>query len=185
MRNLMSMLIAVFLMGGQAVAEPADREPWDQEDVCAAEEGAAYGLCNAYCEAMDCDSDYPQASKTACKRVLDKYMEINMDVPPCEDDEGSSDLWCRCFTKKDIKYISHKKYECHQGEFLDTQSWIYAYFEEIDYHVERDSYTGETKYWCATQEDGQMIAQYIEYEEFEQCWDLLNDNLYCPPDPNN
>ena len=34
-------------LGGQVLAE---------DDPCANENGAAYGLCNAYCEAMDCDS---------------------------------------------------------------------------------------------------------------------------------
>ncbi len=104
MRILMSLLIAVFLMGGQAVAKTPDGETPAEEDVCDAEEGVAYGLCNAYCEAMDCDSDYPQASKTACKRVLDKYTKFNMgSVPPCV--EFSSDIGCRCFTEKDIIYI--------------------------------------------------------------------------------
>jgi hypothetical protein len=186
MRILMSLLIAVFLMGGQAVAKTPDGETPAEEDVCVAEEGVAYGLCNAYCEAMDCDSEYPQASKTACTRVLELYKEHNNDFePPCVK-PGSDIIECRCFTEKDIKWISHKKYECHEGAYEDTQSWIYVYYEpreDIGYHVERDSYTGETEYWCGTWEDDQMVAQYIEYDEFEQCWDLLNDNLYCPTKP--
>ena len=50
---------------------------------CEGEVGAAYGLCNAYCEAMNCDSDYPRASSTACGKVLTKYNEIAGSVPPC------------------------------------------------------------------------------------------------------
>jgi hypothetical protein len=57
-----------------------------QEDVCDAVEGAAYGLCTAYCEAMDCESDQPNASDTACESVLAKYMtETDGIDPPCSD----------------------------------------------------------------------------------------------------
>lgn len=53
-------------------------------DVCAAEEGAAYGLCNAYCEAMDCDSDTFKASDKACIKIYDKFVEYTGQEPPCE-----------------------------------------------------------------------------------------------------
>ena len=47
MRILMSLLIAIFLMGGQAVASTPDGETPAVEEVCAGQVGAAYGLCNA------------------------------------------------------------------------------------------------------------------------------------------
>ncbi len=47
----------------------------DEETVCDGFEGAAYGLCNAYCEAMDCDSKEPQASDTACEKVFANFMK--------------------------------------------------------------------------------------------------------------
>ena len=50
---------------------------------CEGEFGAAYGLCHAYCEAMNCDSDNPRASSTACGKVLTQYNEIAGSVPPC------------------------------------------------------------------------------------------------------
>jgi hypothetical protein len=53
-------------------------------DVCAAEEGAAYGLCNAYCEAMDCDSDTFKASDKACIKIYNKFVEYTGQEPPCE-----------------------------------------------------------------------------------------------------
>ncbi len=54
------------------------------EDVCAGESGAAFGLCNAYCEAMDCDSDAQQASDKACDKVFSLFMNITGNEPPCE-----------------------------------------------------------------------------------------------------
>jgi hypothetical protein len=54
-------------------------------DACDGETGAAYGLCNAYCEAMDCDSDNAQASETACAKVKDKFANITGRTSlPCE-----------------------------------------------------------------------------------------------------
>jgi hypothetical protein len=54
-------------------------------DPCDGESGAAYGLCNAYCEAMDCDSDNAQASATACTKVKDKFTNITGRTSlPCE-----------------------------------------------------------------------------------------------------
>jgi hypothetical protein len=59
--------------------------------VCDMETGAAYGLCNAYCEAMDCelsnDSDpgtEPKASATACSKVRTKFQNITGHDVPCE-----------------------------------------------------------------------------------------------------
>ena len=53
-------------------------------DVCATEEGVAYGLCKAYCEAMDCDSDTFKASDKACIKIYDKFVEYTGREPPCE-----------------------------------------------------------------------------------------------------
>ena len=58
-------------------------EPPPPEEACANETGAAYGLCNAYCEAMDCDGE-PEASATACSKVQDKYTQITGHDLPCE-----------------------------------------------------------------------------------------------------
>jgi hypothetical protein len=54
------------------------------EDVCANETGAAYGLCTAYCEAMDCDGAEPNANETACGRVHDNFVDRTGYDPPCE-----------------------------------------------------------------------------------------------------
>lgn len=55
-----------------------------QETVCNSETGAAFGLCNAYCEAMDCESANPQASATACSKVKTKFTNITGHALPCE-----------------------------------------------------------------------------------------------------
>jgi len=50
------------------------------------------GLCNAYCEDMDCDDESPQASPSACSRVLDKIILglAGEPFPTCDDSDGDS-----------------------------------------------------------------------------------------------
>ena len=61
-----------------------DGLPPPMETICDTQTGAAYGLCNAYCEAMDCDSDSAQASTSACEKVSSKFNQITGALPPCE-----------------------------------------------------------------------------------------------------
>lgn len=59
-----------------------------QSNVCDGQVGAAYGLCVAYCEAMECDTDTPNANQTACDRVAENFG----GVLPCEVPE----VTCPC-----------------------------------------------------------------------------------------
>ncbi len=79
-------LVSVFLLCGTvAFAQTPDGETPSVETVCDGQVGAAFGLCNAYCEAMDCDSGEPQASEKACSRVLDKFEQLTGGLPPCDN----------------------------------------------------------------------------------------------------
>jgi hypothetical protein len=77
-------LLAIFLLATPISAQTDDGETPAVEAVCEGQVGAAYGLCNAYCEAMDCDSNAPQASANACNKVLSKFMNITGNDLPCE-----------------------------------------------------------------------------------------------------
>lgn len=56
-----------------------------EETICDGETGAAFGLCNAFCEAMDCDSANAQASPTACTKVKDKFTNVTgRPFLPCQ-----------------------------------------------------------------------------------------------------
>jgi hypothetical protein len=72
-------------------AQTPDGLPPALETVCDMEQGAAYGHCNAYCEAMDCelanDNDpgtEPHASATACAKVRNKFLQATGHDVPCE-----------------------------------------------------------------------------------------------------
>jgi hypothetical protein len=74
-----------------------------EETVChdAGLTGALWGLCNAYCEAMDCDFATPDASETACQKVLGNFQKKSGGLlPPCimqdMDEDGFPDDTDNC-----------------------------------------------------------------------------------------
>lgn len=79
MKTRLSLIFALLLLclgTGAVLAQTPDS--------CGNETGAAYGLCNAYCDAMDCDSDNPSASATACEKVRTRFQNVAGRDLPCE-----------------------------------------------------------------------------------------------------
>lgn len=82
------------LVAAESTATTPDGATPADETVCDSLTGSEYGLCVAYCEAMDCDSDAPQASATACERVLDQFARASGgDAPPCADPCPGEGFW--------------------------------------------------------------------------------------------
>lgn len=77
-------LAALLTLAGSAWARTPDGQPPSVETVCDAEVGAAFGLCNAYCEAMDCDSPNHRASDRACQVVGENFTERTGRPLPCQ-----------------------------------------------------------------------------------------------------
>lgn len=93
------MILAVLFFASAALAQEAmessgggtpDSDPPSVETVCDTFSGAAFGLCNAFCEAMDCelaeDTDpdtNPAASAIACDKVRNKFVQLTDEEPPC------------------------------------------------------------------------------------------------------
>ena len=65
------------------------------EDICTGwgYSGKLNGLCKAYCEAMDCDAEIPQASQTACDRVLNNIVSMLGDAPFPTCADADNDGW--------------------------------------------------------------------------------------------
>ena len=83
-------LAGLMVLGaGSAWAKTPDGKPPSVETVCDNETGAAFGLCNAYCEAMDCDSPNHHASDNACAAVKRNFEKKTGRPLPCE-------LTCPC-----------------------------------------------------------------------------------------
>ncbi len=80
------MVLSIILFYNPAFAQTPDGETPAQESVCDVLDpaGAASGLCNAYCEAMDCDGD-ARASAKACDMVRSRFMDVSGGaLLPCE-----------------------------------------------------------------------------------------------------
>jgi hypothetical protein len=75
-----------FFAAGSAFAKTPDGMPPSEETVCSALSGAAFGLCNAYCEAQDCDV-HPRPSCPVLRRNFEKI--TGSPVFPC--DRGCGD----------------------------------------------------------------------------------------------
>ena len=96
--------IAVLTFGaGSVLAQTADGLTPAVEQDCDDLSGAAFGLCTAYCEAMDChmylDGDTPpNASDIACGKVKINFIRItNMGAFPCECPDGvPGQFGCGC-----------------------------------------------------------------------------------------
>jgi hypothetical protein len=72
------LLVAVALQPSSA--ETSDRIP-PSEEVCSNLEGAAFGLCNAYCEALDCDVN----PGPGCEPLRRNFAEhTGSEVFPCD-----------------------------------------------------------------------------------------------------
>lgn len=66
-----------------ALAKTPDGKPPSQETICDNEEGAAYGLCVAYCEAMDCLDPNQHASDQGCQSVKNNFEKKTGRPLPC------------------------------------------------------------------------------------------------------
>ena len=107
-RTLLGLVVFVLVLsfGAKSYAQTPDGETPAEETVCYDQVGKAYGLCVAYCEAMDCDSEESQASPEACDKVLTNYQNATGELPPCEQqlplcsqdviDCGLGDKYIRC-----------------------------------------------------------------------------------------
>ena len=105
MKMLLTTLTTIMVAGLLATTQPVLAQTSDgitpaDEMVCEEAEmgGALKGLCNAYCEAMDCDEDQ-NANINACVSVYGKFLKKSGGIePPCEtspvpdtDDDGYLD----------------------------------------------------------------------------------------------
>lgn len=115
MRNFFLIIIFGLLLsfGVSANSQTPDGMTPAEEEVCDGLEGAAYGLCNAYCEAMDCDGLEPQASEKACFKVLEKFEnKTGEPMPPCQISVCSDQVIQQCNAET---IFCNGRYQCSHG----------------------------------------------------------------------
>jgi hypothetical protein len=104
--HLAQAFVLLLLASAAALAQTPDGLPPALETVCDRETGSAFGWCNAYCEAMDCDLandgdplTEPSASGVACGRVRTRFEQATGRGMPCDDpcpctaNPGAFPLW--------------------------------------------------------------------------------------------
>jgi hypothetical protein len=87
-----NILPALLLLTIPAMAKTPDGETPAEETVCDIYEGDAFGLCNAYCEAMDCDYESPNASPQACAAVARNFLRATGEELVCDGGIGECDF---------------------------------------------------------------------------------------------
>lgn len=76
------LLAAALALGADgAAAKTPDGETPAVEHVCDDLAGAAFGLCNAFCEAQDCELQ--EELDTSCLQLLESYRRQTGEDPPC------------------------------------------------------------------------------------------------------
>jgi hypothetical protein len=82
-------LALLLALAGRAITQTPDEQPPSQEAPCDGLTGAAFGICNAYCEAQDCDVH----DRPSCKRLRARFLKVTgedrfpCDRRPCIDAE--------------------------------------------------------------------------------------------------
>ena len=96
MKAYLLIMLSALLCGPLAFAKTPDGLTPAEETVCdeAGYKGKAWGLCNAYCEAMDCDSAEPHASDKACEAVFKNWLKAvdGEDILPCPSEPECPEL---------------------------------------------------------------------------------------------
>lgn len=87
MQRTKILLISALLCSPLAIGGTPDGKTPAEETVCdeAGYTGKAWGLCNAYCEAMDCDSAQPEGSEKACEAIFRNWLKAvdGEEIMPC------------------------------------------------------------------------------------------------------
>jgi hypothetical protein len=83
-KSAWSVFICVLVLAaGNGFAKTPDKQPPSAETICDNETGAAFGLCNAYCEAMDCTDPNQAASDQGCQSVKENFEKRTGRPLPC------------------------------------------------------------------------------------------------------
>lgn len=172
MKIFISFLVTVFLIAGQALAD---------EDFCEGQVGAAYGLCNAYCNSLKCESEEHQASERACDALYDNYYRCTGEEPPCVV------ITCPCFTAEELIRV-FADVECILNFDIrdnSTEQWMkLVYNIRLDYAWVGNypSFPYGEFVGCGLLADSEVHVTDLSEEEILSCLDLLENYAtnFCP-----
>jgi len=149
------------------------------ETVCDVYEGALFGLCNAYCEAIDCGDPNVRAADRACSRIQANFFKKSGgELIPEDCQTVDVDDECPCFTTASITAIGG---DCvgfeDSGAFEGSSSYLETFymtadgFNEYDWAVYGDSTDG---YGCMLGPDPDVLStDSITLDEANLCWTAI------------
>jgi len=116
-----SCFLALCLYSSAALAQGGpDGQPPSEETVCDGLHGAAFGLCNAYCEATDCGDGVNYASFKACASLQKNWKKkTGLDEFPCDCSEGDvfdPEVGCECGHDLVIRILDFELQGCPGGQ---------------------------------------------------------------------
>lgn len=163
-----------------ALAQTADGYTPAVEDVCDDYEGAAWGLCNAYCEAMDCDSLAALATPKACEKVSAKFEKETGNPPPCDNVCPCSPLLSEGWSCN-TPYGASGTFQCEPGN--DPSYGSAGYFiclDSTDEYLRVDQVinyecTYTNKYYCSVGVDTTPASFQTEItqKQYDACLQLI------------
>ena len=95
---------AALLLAGPASAKTADGLTPSVETVCDQYTGAAYGLCNSYCEARDCDDPRVRASDQSCEVTAAQFKRKTGHDLVCTTDDS-----CTVSAEEDLRSVRQEE----------------------------------------------------------------------------
>jgi hypothetical protein len=107
-------------------AQTPDGETPAEESICdGLTDDGGWGLCTAYCEAMDCEAASPRASEKACAKVKARFLSLDVGPLPCEV------LQCPCFDAGDVEEFvaacsEPENLVCFEGMFSSLNLQCYS-----------------------------------------------------------
>jgi len=142
----------ITLLPSIVVAQTPDGQPPRRENICDSVTGASFGLCNAFCEAMDCDSPTPQASATACEKVRSNWEKqqgvgtrFPCDPQPPQGCSPFDDTWTAVVVSG-LPYEQQIQCVCDRtGDALFANSWVEPSFPSLCF-----SQGGDSAYWSGS-----------------------------------
>jgi hypothetical protein len=156
-----SALMFFVLISSPAVASTPDGVTPSRETVCDGFSGAAFGLCNSYCEAMDCHLAEPKASRRACDQVQKNFEKKTGQPLPCEA------MACPCLALQgfnDLVEGNNPVLFCSGDYELYSATFVTASEQSI--FIGQDN---EGTPICSVQEETILLSN----DEFESCRALL------------
>src|SRR5215510_2562713 len=83
MRWGLALVLLLLSLTGRAPAKPPDDQGQDDKSDCRQFSGGAFGLCNAFCSAQDCESE--RGGSNACASLRRNFERLTgRNVFPCE-----------------------------------------------------------------------------------------------------